>query len=89
MKNLTQDCIKKCIAVNSKDIEKIIKTETGENVRVWNISNTITFETQYSNDHGKKYFFDILSKYFDVRIISACPCQPKDLDFNLWLEFTE
>lgn len=84
MKNFKEKDIKKCIVFDPRTLEKIIKKETDENVWIHSFSGGIFFETQYSNDHGYRYFANVLSKYFDVKIKSM-HCFGEE-DFKVWIE---
>lgn len=85
MKNITDKQIKKCIVFTTKELEKIIKNETGENVHIMQIDGDIFFDTQYSNEHDEQYFTNLLSKYFDINI-KKLHCVGNTYKFNVWIE---
>ena len=72
MKNIAENKIKKCIVVEQKVIEKIVKETTGENV--------------FIDDHDLRYFTKLLSEYYDVKIVSM-HCTGDTGKCKVWIEF--
>ena len=85
MKNELAKKVKKCVVFSPKTLEKIIKEETDENVHIVCILGEPFFDTQYSNNHGNRYFTNILNKHFDVKIKSM-HCVGDTSDFKVWME---
>ena len=96
MKNIAENKIKKCIVVEQKVIEKIVKETTGENVFIDSFDGEIYFETQYSNDHDLRYFKSLIAnevtklvdsrEYYDVKIVSM-HCTGDTGKCKVWIEF--
>ena len=86
MKNIAENEIKKCIVIEQRVIEKIVKETTEENVFIHSFDGRIHFETQYSNDHNLHYFTKLLSEYYDVNIVSM-HCTGDTGKCKVWIEF--